>query len=75
MRYVTTRYQSQQRDLIYRIYVTNCLRIITENTAKQAGGNYMTAEYTDLIHPKKKDDKTGNEIVAEFIESSGIKVV
>ena len=75
MRYVTTRYQSQQRDLIYRIYVTNCLRIITENTAKQAGGNYMTAEYTDLIHPKKKEDKTGNEIVAEFIQSSGIKVV
>jgi hypothetical protein len=75
MRYVTTRYQSQQRDLIYRIYVTNCLRIITENTAKQAGGNYMTAEYTDLIHPKKKDDKTGNEIVADFIQSSGIKVV
>ena len=75
MRYVTTRYQSQQRDLIYRIYVTNCLRIITENTAKQAGGNYMTAEYTDLIRPKKKDDKTGNEIVADFIQSSGIKVV
>ena len=75
MRYVTTRYQSQQRDLIYRIYVTNCLRIITENTAKQDGGNYMTAEYTDLIHPKKKDDKTGNEIVADFIQNSGIKVV
>ena len=75
MRYAIARYQSQQRDLIYRIYVTNCLRIITENTAKQAGGNYMTAEYTDLIHPKKKDDKTGNEIVADFIQNSGIKVV
>ena len=35
----------------------------------------MTAEYTDLIHPKKKDDKTGNEIVADFIQSSGINVV
>ena len=35
----------------------------------------MTAEYTDLIHPRKKDDKTGNEIVADFIQNSGIKVV
>lgn len=35
----------------------------------------MTAEYMDLIHPKKKDNKTGNEIVADFIQSSGIKVV
>ena len=75
MRYVTTRYQSQQRDLIYRIYVTNCLRIMTENTAKQAGGNYMTDEYTDLIHPKKKDNRTGNEIAADVIRNAGIKVV
>ena len=75
MRYVTTRYQSQQRDLIYRIYVTNCLRIMTENTAKQVGGSYMTAEYEDLIHPKKKDDRSGNEIAADVIRNAGIKVV
>ena len=75
MRYVTTRYQSQQRDLIYRIYVTNCLRIMTENTAKQAGGNYMTAEYEDLIKPKKKDNRTGNEIATDVIRNAGIKVV
>lgn len=75
MRYVTTRYQSQQRDLIYRIYVTNCLRIMTENTAKQVGGNYMAAEYEDLIKPKKKDNRTGNEIAADVIRNAGIKVV
>ena len=75
MRYVTTRYQSQQRDLIYRIYVTNCLRIMTENTAKQSGGNYMTAESEDLIKPKKKDNRTGNEIAADVIRNAGIKVV
>ena len=75
MRYVTTRYQSQQRDLIYRIYVTNCLRIMTENTAKQFGGNYVTAEYEDLINPKKKDNRTGDEIAADVIRNAGIKVV
>lgn len=75
MRYVTTRYQSQQRDLAYRIYVTNCLRIITENTAKQVGGNYMTAKYEDLIKPKKKDNRTGDEIAADVIKNAGIKVI
>ena len=75
MRYVTTRYQSQQRDLIYRIYVTNCLRIITENTAKHVGGNYISAEYEDLINPKKKDNRTGDEIAADVIRNAGIKVV
>ena len=57
------------------IYVTNCLRIMTENTAKQVGGNYITAEYEDLIHPKKKDNRTGNEIAADVIRNAGIKVV
>lgn len=75
MRYAMARYQSQQRDLAYRIYVADCLRIMTENTAKQVGGNYMTAEYEDLIKPKKKDNRTGNEIVADVIRNAGIKVV
>ena len=75
MRYATARFNQHQRDLVYRIYVTNCLRIMTENTAKQVGGNYMTAEYTDLIHPKKKDNRTGNEIAADVIRNAGIKVV
>ena len=35
----------------------------------------MTAEYTDLIYPKKKDDRTGNEIAADVIRNAGIKVV
>lgn len=75
MRYVTTRYQSQRRDLIYRIYVTDCLRIMTENTAKKVGGNYVTAEYEDLIKPKKKENRTGDEIAADVIRNAGIKVV
>jgi hypothetical protein len=48
---------------------------MTENTAKQVGGNYMTAEYEDLIHPKKKDNRNGNEIAADVIRNAGIKVV
>ena len=75
MRYATARFNQHQRDLAYRIYVTNCLRIMTENTAKQVGGNYMTAEYEDLIHPKKKDNRNGNEIAADVILNAGIKVV
>ena len=35
----------------------------------------MTAEYTDLIHPKKKDNRNGNEIAADIIRNAGIKVV
>ena len=75
MRYAMARYQSQQRDLAYRIYVADCLRIISENTAKIGGGSYITAKLSDIINPKPADNRTGEEIAADIIERAGIEVI
>ena len=75
MRYAVARYQSQQRDLAYRIYVADCLRIISENTAKIGGGSYITAKFADIINPKPADNRTGEEIAADIIKRSGIEVI
>ena len=75
MRYAIARYQSQQRDLAYRIYVADCLRIISENTAKMCGGSYITAKFTDLINTKPVDKRTGEEIAADIIKRAGIGVI
>ena len=75
MRYAMARYQSQQRDLAYRIYVTDCLRIISENTAKIGGGSYITAKFEDIINPKPVDNRTGEEIAADIINRAGIEVI
>ena len=75
MRYAIARYQSQQRELAYRIYVTDCLRIISENTAKICGGSYITAKLADIINPKPVDDRTGEEIAADIINRAGIEVI
>lgn len=75
MRYAMARYQSQKRDLAYRIYVSDCLRIISENTAKMGGGSYITAKLADIINPKPVDDRTGEEIAADIIKRSGIEVI
>ena len=75
MRYAMARYQSQQRDLAYRIYVTDCLRIISENTAKMGGGSYITANLADIINPKPVDNRTGEEIAADIIKRAGIEVI
>ena len=74
MRYAMARYQSQQRDLAYRIYVSDCLRIISENTAKMCGGSYITAKLADIINPKPSDNRTGEEIAADIINRAGIEV-
>ena len=75
MRYAIARYQSQQRDLVYRIYVTDCLRIISENTAKMGGGSYITAKLADIINPKPVENRTGEEIAADIIKRAGIEVI
>lgn len=75
MRYAMARYQSQQRDLAYRIYVSDCLRIISENTAKLGGGSYITAKLSDIINPKPADNRTGEEIAADIIKRAGIEVI
>ena len=75
MRYAMARYQSQQRDLAYRIYVSDCLRIISENTAKMGGGSYITAKFVDIINPKPIDNRTGEEITADIIKRAGIEVI
>lgn len=75
MRYAMARYQSQQRDLAYRIYIADCLRILSENTAKMGGGSYITAKLSDIINPKPVEKRTGEEIAADIIKLARIEVI
>ena len=75
MRYAMARFNQHQRDLAYRIYVTDCLRIISENTAKMGNGSYITAKFADIINPKPVEKRTGEEIAADIIKRAGIEVI
>ena len=75
MRYAVARYQSQQRDLAYRIYVAECLRMVTENTAKISNGSYTVAKFEDILNPKQVENRTGEEIAADIIKLAGIEVI
>ena len=74
MRYAIARYQSQQRDLAYRIYVTDCLRITAENTAKtvailsrgEMDANCMGCIFSDILNKKPVEEKTEKQIIDEM---------
>lgn len=71
MRYATARYNQHQRDLAYRIYVTDCLRITTENTAKtvhaltggKAEAHVMAIRFADVLENKPLDNRTADDII------------
>lgn len=64
----------QQKDAAYRIYVTDALRIVGENTAQYVGGNYIKARYADIIEPKKQDNRTCEEITADIVARCGLTI-
>nr|DAG72316.1 MAG TPA: hypothetical protein [Caudoviricetes sp.] len=58
----------------YRIYVTDALRIVAENTAQYVGGDYIKARYADMIEPKKQDNRTCKEITADIVARCGLTI-
>ena len=63
MRYAIARYQSQQRDLAYRIYVTDVLRIQLECDAQMGGQKLEVGRFADVYYPKPIDNRTANDII------------
>ena len=51
------------REKAYRVYVTDCLRVLTENTAKYVQGNYVKMRYIEMIEPKPEETRTADEII------------
>ena len=68
-------FQKEQEDKAVKIYYAECLRIISENTAKMVGGPYIVAKLSDIINPKPVEKRTGEEIAADIIKRAGIEVI
>lgn len=73
MRYCHARKKSKTADMEYRIYVTDALKIMTENTAKQAGGSLLSVRYVELGKPQ--DLRTAEEVASDVINKAGLVVV
>uniref|UniRef100_A0AAU8B6A7 Uncharacterized protein n=1 Tax=Dulem virus 33 TaxID=3145751 RepID=A0AAU8B6A7_9CAUD len=58
-----TALQSDKREEAYRIYVTDCLRLIAKNTAPMAHGEYIGKRFADIINPKPEETRTADEII------------
>ena len=68
------RLNEKARNDAYRIYVTDALRLVAENTARYASGDYIKVRYADIIEPKKQDNRTCEEITADIVERCGLTI-
>lgn len=67
LRYVVLRFQNSQRELTYRIYVSDTLQIIAENTARMVeNGKYPTKRYYDVSFGKAPKEEKAEEIINKY---------
>lgn len=86
MRYAETRYRQHQRDVAYRIYLADNLRIIGENTAKavsisgrgEIAGTYIKARASSLFGYDEEsdvdDNMTGDDVFNDLLKHLGLEV-
>ena len=67
LRYSLFKLKQTHEDETFRIYVTDCLKYVTENTARQSSGRFMVARFADILHPAEVDSRTGDEIAEDFL--------
>lgn len=53
-----------------KIYITEALKIIGENTAKRVGGRSLTKSYSEIVEPKKdeKPKETAEQAKKRLLE-------
>ena len=59
LRYCVARLNEREKTEAYRIYVTDALRVVAENTARFASGSNGMEGYEAIIAPKEQHDRTG----------------
>ena len=56
-------FKQEQEEKATKIYYAECLRIISENTAKSGGGSYIQVKLEEILSPKPVDNRTTDEII------------
>lgn len=78
MQYLLARLEKQAHEALYRVYMTDCVKLAVENTAGLTGSHVVTTRYAELVAQATgmpRDERTGDEIAAEVIAKAGLEVV
>lgn len=63
MQYYMAQCRKSEKDEALCIYVSDCLMVLTKNTAQLCGGQIMSKRYTDLLKGEKEEKRTPEEII------------
>lgn len=74
MRYVRARIGEDEEAQTFRIYATDALMNIAENTARfVSGGKYLSRRWIELFEDNPVDTRSGDEIAIDVLQRSGAR--
>lgn len=56
-------FKKEQQEKTVKIYIAECLRCITENTAKNVQGSYITLKLDEILNPKPKKEQSADSVI------------
>jgi hypothetical protein len=56
-------FKKEQKEKAIKMYYAECLRIITENTAKLCEGSFINVKLVDILNPKPQETRTADDII------------
>ena len=65
--------KKQREEWVYRIYVTDTIRAMSETIAKHFGGAYTQRRYAEIISPKQPE-QTAEQII-EGLKAQGLQIL
>ena len=67
--------KKEREEMVYRVYVTDSLKMINDKLNSFFGGATFDTRYVDLVEKKqKKDIRTAEQIAQDVLRFSGLKL-
>lgn len=63
--------EQETEELIYKVFSSDALKVLTENTQRFNGGSVMSKRWADMIDGTE-DNRSGEEIAEDIISRAGL---
>lgn len=71
-------FQKNQEEKLYKVYITDSLQLISENTAVFVKGKAISKRFYDIAYKdaeNKQPEKSADEILNEVTKNTGLVVI
>lgn len=72
MSYLRARIEQETEESAYRVYSSDALKVLTENTQRLLGGSAMGKRYADILDTGTQDKRSAEEVAEDIIARAGL---